>query len=532
MSEEAENIDGAPAPSAGMQVSPAPSESDGEDSVGKPVNKRGATRRPAPSTWGEQLRQKEREERQLQKKMERLRKEAETLKRLEEVQREAEMLMGSLGACPTPSEGSDSLFLRPLSSVPDCDDYSDCGSDQSNSQEDIPQNASEYASDRSIGHKDGSMTKRRVPGTDNFTRHDLDVESQSSRNKRGSSSGGRSLQVGGARRISVSPRELASKIMAAILTDLNDETLRREDTQRILILITLIKEAIFGIFIAFAIVSLCLFLDHIFLLKLPTARNFRRATAKLMTDQETLLSLEESGLKVVDLTYYNSMTEEIDKAKNKARLASDILRTRSEELEGLEAQREQCREESPGLLATLELDKFCEKCMWSQSKRVTCLDRVDALKKVYRSFRYTAMVSAMSRSSCKRQTKEEMTTEEGKKQEQEQEILDSWGKHRDDFCGDCDWEEETTCQERINYLHSRWEVPWNKAKAAAMVESKKCRYSNNKEEESKLKRFCPECNWGNKLSCLQRVKYLMYTYKTPERRAKLDALKKPSCLAN
>ena len=45
-------------------------------------------------------------------------------------------------------------------------------------------------------------------------------------------------------------------------------------------------------------VSLVLLLDHAFLLRLPTARNFRKATFAVMNDVETLRSFEENaGLK-------------------------------------------------------------------------------------------------------------------------------------------------------------------------------------------------------------------------------------------
>ena len=48
----------------------------------------------------------------------------------------------------------------------------------------------------------------------------------------------------------------------AILIDIDNETLQQEDIETILIVVTLLKEAMLGILIAFVAVSFILFIDH------------------------------------------------------------------------------------------------------------------------------------------------------------------------------------------------------------------------------------------------------------------------------
>ena len=67
----------------------------------------------------------------------------------------------------------------------------------------------------------------------------------------------------------------------------------------------------------------------------------------------------------------------------------------------------------------------------------------------------------------------------------------------------------------------------------AMVEQPKCRDSFYVEDNKVIAKFCGWCDWGwngkKKMSCAQRVEYLMYMYRNPERVAKLGAMERPTC---
>ena len=107
------------------------------------------------------------------------------------------------------------------------------------------------------------------------------------------------------------PRILLQKIFLAIITDVPDEDLWDPKTSKIIVIITLIKEIILAAIISFFIVALVLFLDHKFMLNLPTARNYRRATFQLMNDDETLAHIEQyAGIKFMDMNEYNGNIEE------------------------------------------------------------------------------------------------------------------------------------------------------------------------------------------------------------------------------
>ena len=235
-------------------------------------------------------------------------------------------------------------------------------------------------------------------------------------------------------------KELAHKIAMAILTDLDDETLQREDTEMILVIITLIKEAMLGVLIAFVAVSLVLFLDHRLLLNIPTARNFRRATFQLMNDRETLRNLEENAnLKLMEQEDFSTMMHEIGNAANKTKLAYSIYQTRSEDMVKMSKDLVDYSQQMPILLAELDLDKFCGHCIWSKSQHISCNQRAEALQKTYQIAKYEAMVSAMKKRSCKGTTGQNGGGEDDgsfQQRKKEDEILDNWGTEKKDFCAD------------------------------------------------------------------------------------------------
>eukprot|EP00579_Thalassiosira_antarctica_P002991 CAMPEP_0201903092 /NCGR_PEP_ID=MMETSP0902-20130614/55298_1 /ASSEMBLY_ACC=CAM_ASM_000551 /TAXON_ID=420261 /ORGANISM="Thalassiosira antarctica, Strain CCMP982" /LENGTH=663 /DNA_ID=CAMNT_0048437125 /DNA_START=145 /DNA_END=2136 /DNA_ORIENTATION=- len=369
------------------------------------------------------------------------------------------------------------------------------------------------------------------------------------------------------------------KIAMAIFTDLDDETLQREDTETILIVITLLKEAILGILIAFALVSFILFMDHHFLLNLPTARNFRKATFAVMNDKETLQNFEvNAGLKFMEMEEYNSMVSEIEQVANRTKLAGSILNIRSNDLVGMEREIPIINAELQQELSSLGLDKFCDKCMWSPRMKITCGGRVRLLAERYQTEKYQAMMSAMQKESCRSNSVPMMMQD---KKQESNELLQDWGSDQEDvqsnggqrdnvnqggqsnsmiqvgqsnsmsqsgqrlgrpsndvnledFCGGCTWEAGTTCGKRSTYLNEMHGTDIPDAMAVVMAETKKCTNSFYEEELQKLGGFCGHCEWGvnTKLTCDGRVDYLTYTYRSPLFVAQLSAMEKPSCRLN
>eukprot|EP00580_Thalassiosira_gravida_P012303 CAMPEP_0201634604 /NCGR_PEP_ID=MMETSP0493-20130528/7464_1 /ASSEMBLY_ACC=CAM_ASM_000838 /TAXON_ID=420259 /ORGANISM="Thalassiosira gravida, Strain GMp14c1" /LENGTH=146 /DNA_ID=CAMNT_0048106469 /DNA_START=121 /DNA_END=561 /DNA_ORIENTATION=+ len=142
----------------------------------------------------------------------------------------------------------------------------------------------------------------------------------------------------------------------------------------------------------------------------------------------------------------------------------------------------------------------------------------------------------MRKESCRKSDEdmEKRARQENRKKAKEAELMGNWAENKKDFCGECEWEEGMTCVERVIFLNERYMIPRERAKATTMVESNECTFSHQQKahapQEEKLATFCPQCRWGPHLTCQQRVEYLVYTYKDTERKAKLNALQKPTCV--
>ncbi|KAL9187474.1 hypothetical protein ACHAXT_001577 [Thalassiosira profunda] len=330
------------------------------------------------------------------------------------------------------------------------------------------------------------------------------------------------------------------KIARAVLTDVDDETLMREDNDRITIAITLLKEAIIGLLIAFAIVSLVLFIDHRFLLGLPTARNFRRATYHLMDDKETLQTFEEdTGLKLLDEDEYAAMVEEVAKAENWTLLGGSILVQRTNDLENTQADLKRYTDELPELLQKLKLDDYCERCLWNKEPGAFCGISAGIFGRTYQRKEVTEFIQERKRWSCRWL---------------EEKLLSKWDVEND-FCPDCTWSgapdqpnkrgrgkkgraqqkqgaQSTTCGAKASFLAYRQSINIERAQARIMIESDdRCRRSVHEEEE-KLGRFCVQCKYNKRITCGDRGVELMKWNGVTMKKAVLEAMKEePRCVS-
>ncbi|KAL7550016.1 hypothetical protein ACHAWF_017142 [Thalassiosira exigua] len=327
----------------------------------------------------------------------------------------------------------------------------------------------------------------------------------------------------------VNARIVFRKVVTAVLANPDDEILDRDDTETILIIVTLLKEAILGILLAFAALSLVLFLDHRFLLGLHTARNFRKATFHLMNDPETLKTFEEdAGIKFMHEQEYTAIIEEVAKTTKELENEAKALEAWRQDYEDL---LREYREVNGWVLDNqpkLELDRFCEQCWWSLDPKIKCGGRVALLWETYSTNKFAARLDAMKRKSC-RKSDEAMKEEEKRKAKQDV-LLADWDNKKAEFCGYCSWNDGgITCTKKVERLLVQDNILRERGMAKLMIEAPQCTETYRAAEDAKLDNFCMECEWGDKLTCKQRVKYLIYTYKNTKHNAMLSALGKPQC---
>ena len=300
---------------------------------------------------------------------------------------------------------------------------------------------------------------------------------------------------------SVEGMEISKGGMLAVIFGLDDEeTLLREETKTIRIIITLFKEAMLGIGLAFAFTSILLFLDHRFPLGLPMAHNIRKYNGAV-----AVRNFDE--LKFLDMEEYKSMVQEIAQLADEIIIAKSILRTGDEELSELTKEIAQFDGELPTLFNTLGLDMFCEKCMWGA--RLNCINRAIHVEEAHNTPKFSAMLSAMEGGKCRKsdaQIKEEL-----ERKVLEEKLLKDWdSKNEKEFCFGCEYDTETTCYQRVRYLNHRFAMMINEAKAKVMVEREQCTNSFRIEEDELLRIF--NAVWGDKRMSRKRFEYLMYEY--------------------
>ena len=302
------------------------------------------------------------------------------------------------------------------------------------------------------------------------------------------------------------------KIAHALLTNLDDEAMRRDDTERIYIYITLIKEAMIGLLVAMGLVSFVLFVDHRFILGLPTARNFRRATFQLMNDNVTLPNLEEAaGIKFLELEQYHAMRQEIAKAANRTKLAESIFEQRDSDLQQWKKDLAVYIGQLPALVKELELKDYCERCLWNLEDSPTCLHLNQALTGKFQTGQLMSMMMGAKQRSCEKV---------------EARLLEKWNKTDNDFCESCAWQLASkpkkkrpgqkkqkkkkfiSCISKANDLNEEEGIRLTRAKIRVMLEKPRCRASV-REEELRMHRFCHKCMWDDDTWCRERATELM-----------------------
>mmetsp|Transcript_17233 Transcript_17233/g.31144 ORF Transcript_17233/g.31144 Transcript_17233/m.31144 type:complete len:248 (-) Transcript_17233:213-956(-) len=168
-------------------------------------------------------------------------------------------------------------------------------------------------------------------------------------------------------------------------------------------LLTIIKDVISGTILGVFFLMILIFLDYRNIVQLGSARAFRRAAFELMTDPETVKSIEESiDVKFIPLDVHKSMTEEIarnqDKIKNNAGLKQheeDLLK-KTGELDGMKKEYDEWKAKGDKALG---LDRWCDGCKGGWGN---CGARVKYLVDTYHTPEIKAKVDIMNSGKCVR----------------------------------------------------------------------------------------------------------------------------------
>mmetsp|Transcript_12167 Transcript_12167/g.25903 ORF Transcript_12167/g.25903 Transcript_12167/m.25903 type:complete len:276 (-) Transcript_12167:62-889(-) len=169
-------------------------------------------------------------------------------------------------------------------------------------------------------------------------------------------------------------------------------------------LIFLFRDILLGIILAVMAMTLLIAFDHINILHFERAHAFRNAAFDLLTDPDTLASIEEaSELKILPLTEYQSTLDEIDTIAEKLRMNQQawekkhaIVVKRHKEMDLLRRQYD--------ILVSLPMfgvDKFCGECVWKGG--TTCGGRVDFLMAKYKMKPVLAKMNVLESESCRKE---------------------------------------------------------------------------------------------------------------------------------
>jgi len=144
-----------------------------------------------------------------------------------------------------------------------------------------------------------------------------------------------------------------------------------------------------------------IFLDYRNIVQLGSARAFRRAAFELMTDPETVKTIEENiEIKFIPVDVYTSMKEEITRNREKVdnndsvKQHEDDLLKRNKELEEMKLEYKEWETKGNSVL---KLDKWCGGCKGGWGN---CNQRVKYLSDTYHTPEVKAKVDIMDTGKC------------------------------------------------------------------------------------------------------------------------------------
>ena len=166
-------------------------------------------------------------------------------------------------------------------------------------------------------------------------------------------------------------------------------------------LLTIVKDVISGTILGVFFLMVLIFLDYHNVVQLGSARAFRRAAFELMTDPETVKSIEDNiDVKFVPLEVYKSMRDAISRNQDKIMDTSGYNQhqadwnKKNEELEGMKKEHSELKATADRVLG---LDKWCGHCKagWGN-----CNSRIKYLMDTYHSPEMRSKLEIMKEGKC------------------------------------------------------------------------------------------------------------------------------------
>jgi hypothetical protein len=166
-------------------------------------------------------------------------------------------------------------------------------------------------------------------------------------------------------------------------------------------LLTIIKDIISGTILGVFFLMILIFLDYHNIVQLGSARAFRRAAFELMTDPETVKSIEDSiDVKFIPLDVFKSMQDEIARNQAKAKDKSGYekheadWKEKNDKLEEIKKEHVVLEEQVNKVLG---LDKWCGGCKagWGN-----CDMRIRYLVDTYHSQELGAKLEIIKEGKC------------------------------------------------------------------------------------------------------------------------------------
>jgi len=173
-------------------------------------------------------------------------------------------------------------------------------------------------------------------------------------------------------------------------------------------LVNVLKDMIGGTILGIVFVFILLFLDHRNFIHLGSARAFREAAIKLVTDPQTIRHVEESlDVKFISIDMYNAISVETKKIQQKIKAKEEEIAENAKKIYDYREEAAPFNEEYDVLIAKanelFELDKFCPECGWKGSKKTTCASRMSFLMERYGDTPLKAKMAMIESPGCKRQ---------------------------------------------------------------------------------------------------------------------------------
>jgi len=306
------------------------------------------------------------------------------------------------------------------------------------------------------------------------------------------------------------------KLVTYALSNPDDETIEREDTELSLIIITLIKEAIVGVIIALALLICAVALFP----SLESSRTLKSHAMSRFADETTLPNFEElAGWKLMKTDEHSSNMDELSKLKQKKDKAQALLEGRDQEWHNVELELAHTQGEMDGLKRVLN----ARKNALLTRKQVPVSQQTPEQQQ-------GAPASASSQ--------EDVLTEYEKEYSKSlQHILDNFDQYYPKgFCKDCQYKPGVKCIDQVWAWNKQYSITRRRAIARIMLEANSCRKTitptKDKNPTKEMDGYCGECIWGYKKTqtCDAMVEFLISSQHKSRDAAQRIAMEKKACV--